>query len=135
MHLARVVRREKAGAKEDVALTGGQWVQRGLTLYWRHHRAADKPKGGRKPVPAVCGTERGYQRHRWLAKAGEPGAVWPLPADDACGCRAAHAAHEAFRIRNLRLNGESEQHAAQRIGGRLDSLKNQRRRHERKSVA
>lgn len=44
-----------------------------------------------------CGTERGYQQHRALARRSK--APWPLPADDPCGCRAAHSAHEAGRYR------------------------------------
>jgi hypothetical protein len=37
------------------------------------------------------GTERGYQWHRHQYR--KHGAPWPLPADDPCGCKAAHRAH------------------------------------------
>lgn len=45
--------------------------------------AARAPRGWRPP----CGTEQGYQWHRHHERD-----QWPLPADDPCGCRAAHAA-------------------------------------------
>jgi hypothetical protein len=41
----------------------------------------------RRGVRPLCGTEKGYQWHRHDADN------WPLPKDDPCGCRAAHAAH------------------------------------------
>lgn len=53
----------------------------------------------RKPVS--CSTERGYQRHRQLWRVEQIG-PWPLPPDDPCGCRAAHRAHEAFRLQMKR---------------------------------
>lgn len=43
-------------------------------------------------TPGFCGTERGYQWHREHDRGN-----WPLPADDPCGCRAAHRAHVALR--------------------------------------
>lgn len=81
------------------ALTGGRWVVvRGIKR-WQ----PDPPTlhlvrtGGRpwRPKPS-CGTERGYQRHRHLYRVDQLG-QWPLPDDDPCGCKAAHAAHEALR--------------------------------------
>lgn len=66
---------------------------------------ATKPRRRPKPVltpdpaprrPVQCGTERGYQWHRYLWRTHREG-TWPLPADDPCGCRGAHSAHEAFR--------------------------------------
>ena len=65
--------------------------------------------------PTVCGTERGYQRHRTLARKGAEGAVWPLPLEDSCGCRAAHAANEALRkatIAAYRRSPEQESKAS-----------------------
>lgn len=47
--------------------------------------------------PAECGTESGYQRHKYLWRTRKEG-VWPLPKDDPCGCRAGHARHEAQRV-------------------------------------
>lgn len=44
---------------------------------------------GRRPD---CGTERGYQWHRY-----HEARAWPLPADDPCGCRAAHAEHQRIK--------------------------------------
>lgn len=38
-----------------------------------------------------CGTEAGYQWHRYRAKKDPVGHPWPLPPDDPCGCREAHA--------------------------------------------
>lgn len=77
------------------ALTGGHWVQRGGVWYWRRLRSVDADPGGRPLLPVECGTERGYQRHRYQARMQRE--TWPLPADDPCGCRGAHAAHAAFR--------------------------------------
>lgn len=37
-----------------------------------------------------CGTEAGYQWHRYRAKKDPENHPWPLPADDVCGCREAH---------------------------------------------
>lgn len=51
------------------------------------------PKRGEKPP---CSTERGYQWHRHY-KAPE----WPLPADDPCGCRTAHAAFNRAKSRGI----------------------------------
>lgn len=42
----------------------------------------DQTRRGAKPP---CGTEKGYQWHRYHDRDN-----WPLPADDPCGCRAAH---------------------------------------------
>ena len=49
------------------------------------------PKRGERPP---CGTERGYQWHRY-----HDADNWPLPKDDPCECRAAHAAFERARTR------------------------------------
>lgn len=71
-----------------------------LVHYRKGERSKSIPvpnKGGRAARPTVCGTERGYHRHRYQARRGrEP---WPLPAEDPCGCRAAHSAHEALKAR------------------------------------
>ena len=69
----------------------GRWVSRGGVLRWQ--RAARRTPSTPPLPPVSCGTEQGYQRHRYLARKGADGAVWPLPVDDPCGCRAAHAAH------------------------------------------
>jgi len=62
-----------------------------------------KPPPRRSPKePADCGTETGYQRHKYLARKFGEG-VWPLPAGDPCGCRAAHARHEARRAERRRI--------------------------------
>lgn len=51
-----------------------------------------RPKPRTKPIkPSMCGTERGYQRHRHEWRTNGVG-TWPLPEDDPCGCRAAHRA-------------------------------------------
>lgn len=80
-------------APDSDVLTGGEWVRRGAVWYWRSARTGNK--GGRPALPVQCSTERGYQRHRYEARKGRES--WPLPPDDPCGCRAAHAAHEALR--------------------------------------
>lgn len=49
-------------------------------------------RGGGKWLPREHGTERGYQQHR-------SNGDWPIPKDDPCGCRAAHAAHEKARVK------------------------------------
>jgi hypothetical protein len=56
-----------------------------------------------------CATESGYQWHRHQARKGIEGAVWPLPQDDPCGCRAAHraASREATRERRAMLREAS----------------------------
>lgn len=61
------------------ALQGGQWVtdKRGIQR-WRPHTT---------PTP-YCGTERGYQWHRYHQPNN-----WPLPEHDPCGCRQAHRSH------------------------------------------
>lgn len=46
----------------------------------------------RRLVQPPCDTEAGYQWHRYHDRD-----QWPLPADDPCGCRAAHARHNAAR--------------------------------------
>lgn len=53
--------------------------------------AAGRIRHPRNVRPA-CGTERGYQWHRYHDPDN-----WPLPADDPCGCRAAHAKHNRIR--------------------------------------
>lgn len=50
----------------------------------RAELAALTPK--RRGLKPPCATERAYQWHRHNGP-------WPLPAEDPCGCRAAHAAH------------------------------------------
>jgi hypothetical protein len=50
----------------------------------------------------ACATESGYQWHRHQARKGAEGAVWPLPEDDPCGCRAAHRAASRERTRERR---------------------------------
>lgn len=60
-------------------------------------------KRGRKPS---CGTEKGYQWHRYHDRDN-----WPLPAGDPCGCKAAHRAHARAVTRasaEARWNDESE---------------------------
>lgn len=37
-----------------------------------------------------CGTEAGYQWHRYQAKKDPANHPWPLPPGDPCGCRGAH---------------------------------------------
>lgn len=37
-----------------------------------------------------CGTEAGYQWHRYQAKKDPGNHSWPLPPGDPCGCRLAH---------------------------------------------
>ena len=46
--------------------------------------APAKSKGGRKPKPIDHGTDDGYRQHKKKRE--------PIPADDACGCQAAHDA-------------------------------------------
>jgi hypothetical protein len=48
-------------------------------------KPSEPPPG--PPEPTFCGTERGYQWHRYNDRDN-----WPLPLDDPCGCRAAHRA-------------------------------------------
>lgn len=82
------------------ALGEGEWVLDPVRRIqvWKPDPAAEvleAPKAGRPELPRVCGTERGYHQHRHDARKGR--GEWPLPADDPCGCRAAHAAHQLFR--------------------------------------
>ena len=58
----------------------GRWVSRGGVLRWQ--RAARRTPSTPPLPPVSCGTEQGYQRHRYLARKGADGAVWPLPVDD-----------------------------------------------------
>lgn len=61
----------------------------------RSHRAAIR-RAQRVIDRPPCGTEQGYQWHYdHFRKRGK--GKWPLPADDPCGCRAAHSAHETAR--------------------------------------
>ena len=47
------------------ALTGGQWVRRGLVLVWEGRRPGDEPTDQpRRQRVAQCGTESGYRRHQ-----------------------------------------------------------------------
>lgn len=92
---------EAARLTEDDLLLDGRWVQRGLIQVWEP--AADmapRPVDLGPSAPWVHGTERGYQRHRRHRDN------WPLPDDDPCGCKAAHAAHEAFRVEMQRRESE-----------------------------
>lgn len=73
-------------------LRGGHWRPHGGIVRW----VAEEPEEPPAKKPVVCGTERSYQRHRHLWRRHGLG-TWPLPADDPCGCRAAHRAHVAFR--------------------------------------
>lgn len=70
----------------------GRWVRRGLI----HVFVRDATAGGRPRLPTVCGTERGYQRHRDAYRKKGVG-TWPLPVEDPCGCRAAHTEHNRAR--------------------------------------
>lgn len=83
------------------ALDGGRWVNvRGVQQWVPSPETAEEraQKNGRPfDAKAPCGTEKAYQRHRWEYHQHGLG-DWPLPADDPCGCRAAHRAHEAFRV-------------------------------------
>lgn len=47
--------------------------------------------------PPSCGTPEGYQWHRYQAKKDPDSSTWPLPADDPCGCRAAHSKQRRLR--------------------------------------
>lgn len=53
---------------------------------------ADVARRRRVRRPA-CGTDAGYHWHRY----NEPDR-WPLPVEDPCGCRAAHATRRRVRI-------------------------------------
>lgn len=76
----------RAQPTEAHALPEGDWV---VVHGVRRFVPADQKW---TPEESYCGTEKGYQRHRYMAKKGkEP---WPLPADATCGCREAHAAHQ-----------------------------------------
>lgn len=82
--------------RESDLLLDGWWVRDGLTLRWV---PADQVAGTVRPVETPkppCGTEAGYQWHRHQWRKHRIG-TWPLPADDPCGCRAAHAGAAAFK--------------------------------------
>lgn len=51
-------------------------------------------------VRPECGTEAGYQWHRYQAKKDPANHPWPLPPGDPCGCREAHA--QRYRDTNTR---------------------------------
>lgn len=51
-----------------------------------------------KTIAPECGTESAYQWHRYHQRDN-----WPLPADDPCGCRAAHRDHTRTREQDRRL--------------------------------
>lgn len=74
---------------DPIALTAGDWVPRRGIKVW-------VPDPSRPPT--YCGTERGYQWHRYHQREHN----WPLPKSDPCGCRAAHAAWNWFRDRMSR---------------------------------
>ncbi len=50
-----------------------------------------------RSIQPPCGTEAGYQWHRYHEKAS-----WPLPSDDPCGCRQAHRQHYRDRMSEQR---------------------------------
>lgn len=61
------------------------------------------PRGQQPP----CGTEEGYQWHRYHDRD-----AWPLPVADPCGCRAAH--NQRTRVRHIR---SGRRRAARRPSG------------------
>lgn len=61
----------------------------------------DRKRRSRYTKPP-CGTDSGYQWHRY----NEPD-KWPLPADDPCGCRAAHSAKQRVRHAEKRARKEA----------------------------
>lgn len=61
------------------ALPAGEWVLKGGVKRY----VVDE-----NPPPPHCGSERGYQWHRYHDRDN-----WPLPDEDPCGCRAAHREH------------------------------------------
>jgi hypothetical protein len=74
---------------DPIGLGDGEWRidLRRRVMVW-HPAPPTEPE----PPPLVShNTERGYQWHRYWR------VDWPLPSDDPCGCKAAHAAHEALR--------------------------------------
>lgn len=96
------------------ALTGGRWVNvRGIQR-WQPDPVAEEPvdpppaepKPEKERPKPPCGTEPSYQWHRTQWRRRGLG-TWPLPADDPCGCRAAHAAHRAFRAMMARAESEA----------------------------
>lgn len=73
------------------ALTGGQWVRRGLVLVWDGPRDVDRePTPERRRPRAECGTESGYRRHQRLKER------------TCADCRAAKAAGERARKQQRR---------------------------------
>lgn len=57
-------------------------------------------QGNVPPPRSECGTEKGYNSHRyWAARGWEK---WPLPAHDPCGCREAHRLYEAAKRQEKR---------------------------------
>lgn len=78
-------------ATNSDALPPGDWLPAGPIVRYRPTDPLDCLR------PMFCGTERGYQWHRHNDRSN-----WPLPADDPCGCRAAHRAHYMFRERMAR---------------------------------
>lgn len=97
---ARLQQLEELRRRLDVEILGAEaTVKRLAGIKARRRSRFDPPK---------CGTEAGYQSHRWRFRKHDIG-VWPLPEDDPCGCRAAHArywhdsdATEAQRARRAR---------------------------------
>lgn len=63
--------------------------------------AADRRHYRPRNVKPACGTESAYHWHRYH----EPD-NWPLPKNDPCGCRAAHA--EVVRIRKAEKRARRE---------------------------
>lgn len=63
------------------------WARTGHRVYVRRVQAGVINPGGRKKDDAPCGTERGYQQHRYLGE----------PQDDAC--KAAHTAHNRAKAK------------------------------------
>ncbi len=81
------------GYDEADGLGEGAWVLDAKARIVRWLPAEDlSPADPVMPDDTMHNTERGYQWHRH----NDPD-NWPLPADDPCGCRAAHAASEKFR--------------------------------------
>lgn len=55
-----------------------------------------------KYAPPSCGTASGYQWHRYQWQKDPENNQWPLPPDDPCGCRAAHANQKRLRRRDTK---------------------------------
>lgn len=68
------------------------WLLEEVLAWAAHYRRKDHrgahwaAKRAQGPEGFEHGTEKGYQRHRVVGP-------WPIPAEDECGCRQAHAAY------------------------------------------